>query len=48
LTRRQYGLPDADGYQGKVEIRLDDIAVPVIGYRMAPKSGYRFSEKAMR
>jgi len=29
---RQYGLPDADGYQGKVEIRLDDIAVPVIGF----------------
>ena len=29
---RQYGLPDADGYQGKVEIRLDDIAIPVIGF----------------
>lgn len=29
---RQYGPPDADGYQGKVEIRLDDIPVPVIGF----------------
>jgi len=29
---RQYGPPDADGYQGKVEIRLDDVPVPVIGF----------------
>ena len=27
---RQYGAPD--GYQEKIEIRLDDIAVPLIGY----------------
>ena len=29
---RQDGLPDADGYQGRVEISLDDIPVPVIGF----------------
>ena len=29
---RQYGLPDADGYQGKVEIRIDEVPVPVIGF----------------
>jgi len=27
---RQYGVPD--GYQEKIEIRLDDVAVPLIGY----------------
>src|SRR5690606_9568182 len=29
---RQYGPPDADGYQARVEIRLDDVPVPVIGF----------------
>jgi len=27
---RQYGTPD--GYQEKIEVRLDDVAVPLIGY----------------
>lgn len=27
---RQYGTPD--GYQEKIEIRLDDVAVPLVGY----------------
>jgi len=27
---RQYGVPD--GYQEKIEIRLDDVAIPLIGY----------------
>jgi hypothetical protein len=29
---REYGPPDEDGYQARVEIRLDDVPVPVIGY----------------
>src|SRR5689334_16427483 len=29
---RQYGRPDEDGYQARVETRLDEIPVPVIGY----------------
>lgn len=29
---RQYGPPDDDGYQGRVEIRLDDVPIPVIGF----------------
>lgn len=29
---RQYGPPDDDGYQGRVETRLDDVPVPIIGY----------------
>jgi len=27
---RQYGVPD--GYQEKIEIRLDDVAIPLIGF----------------
>jgi hypothetical protein len=29
---RKYGPPDGDGYQGKVEISVEDVPVPVIGY----------------
>lgn len=29
---RQYGLPDADGYQGRVEIGIEGVPVPVIGF----------------
>lgn len=39
---RQYGLPDQDGYQGRVEVRLDDVPVPVIGY-----VDWRFSDHGL-
>jgi hypothetical protein len=29
---RQYGQPDADGSQAKIEIRIEDVPVPVIGF----------------
>jgi hypothetical protein len=29
---RRYGPPDPDGYQAKIEVRLDDVPIPVIGY----------------
>jgi hypothetical protein len=29
---RQYGTPDEDGYQSRIEIRLEDVPTPVIGY----------------
>jgi hypothetical protein len=29
---RQYGQPDDDGYQARIEIRLDNVPVPVIGF----------------
>ncbi len=37
---RQYGPPD--GYQEKIEIRLDDVAVPLIGY-----IDWRFSDHGL-
>jgi hypothetical protein len=37
---RQYGAPD--GYQEKIEIRLDDVAVPLIGY-----IDWRFSDHGL-
>ncbi|MGE0751462.1 MAG: PD-(D/E)XK nuclease family protein [Variibacter sp.] len=37
---RQYGTPD--GYQEKIEIRLDDIAVPLVGY-----IDWRFSDHGL-
>jgi len=39
---RHYGPPDEDGYQGRVEIRLDDVPVPVIGY-----TDWRFSHHGL-
>jgi hypothetical protein len=29
---RQYGPPDDDGYQSRIEIRLEDVPVPIIGF----------------
>jgi hypothetical protein len=37
---RQYGTPD--GFQEKIEIRLDDVAVPVVGY-----IDWRFSDHGL-
>lgn len=37
---RQYGSPD--GYQEKIEVRLDDVAVPLIGY-----IDWRFSDHGL-
>lgn len=37
---RQYGAPD--GYQEKIEVRLDDVAVPLIGY-----IDWRFSDHGL-
>ena len=39
---RQYGPPDQDGYQGRVEVRLDDVPVPVIGF-----VDWRFSDHGL-
>lgn len=39
---RQYGRPDPDGYQAKIEIRLDDVPVPIIGY-----VDWRFSDHGL-
>ena len=39
---RQYGPPDDDGYQGRVEVRLDDVPVPVIGF-----VDWRFSQHGL-
>jgi hypothetical protein len=37
---RQYGTPD--GYQEKIEVRLDDIAIPLVGY-----IDWRFSDHGL-
>jgi hypothetical protein len=37
---RQYGTPD--GYQEKIEIRLDDVAIPLVGY-----IDWRFSDHGL-
>ncbi len=37
---RQYGTPD--GYQEKIEVRLDDVAVPLVGY-----IDWRFSDHGL-
>jgi hypothetical protein len=37
---RQYGMPD--GYQEKIEVRLDDVAVPIVGF-----IDWRFSDHGL-
>lgn len=37
---RQYGMPD--GYQEKIEVQLDDVAVPIVGY-----IDWRFSDHGL-